>query len=169
MDLTLKNIPEPVVKVIKREAKRNRRNLNDEVVHLLEDQAAEAERRLRLRRLRDEFDRLAASIGPLDDSAPLIRADRERHWRVAETFAIDCSVVAKWVLLEPDRDPSVRIYDQYVSGDIVLIAPDLLLTEFASLLSKRSRRKEITAPLAKQAFAAIADGRGRHTSIQLLA
>jgi predicted nucleic acid-binding protein len=77
---------------------------------------------------------------------------------VADIFVIDCSVVAKWVLLEAHREASLRIYERYASGEIKLIAPDLLLAEFASLLSKRSRRKQMTATLAKQAFAAVTDG-----------
>jgi hypothetical protein len=78
MDITVKNIPDPVYRTIKREAKNNRRSLNSEIIRALETEAAEAERRRQLRNLRKEMDRFAASLASLDESAPLIRADRER-------------------------------------------------------------------------------------------
>ncbi len=78
MNITVKNVPESVYRVIKREAKRKRRSLNAEIIRALEMEAAEAERRRQLASLRRELDRFAASLPPLDDSAPLIRRDRER-------------------------------------------------------------------------------------------
>lgn len=78
MNITLKNVPEAAYRAIKREAKRNRRSLNAEMIHVLETEALEAERRRRLKSLRKELDRFAASLPPLDASAPLIRRDRER-------------------------------------------------------------------------------------------
>ncbi len=58
--------------------KRIRRSLNAEMIRALETAAAEGERRRQLKSLRKELDRFAASLPPLDDSAPLIRRDRER-------------------------------------------------------------------------------------------
>jgi hypothetical protein len=78
MNITVKNIPEPVYRVMKREAKRRRRSLNSEIILALETEAGEAERRRQLSNLRKELDRFAASLPPVGDSAPLIRADRER-------------------------------------------------------------------------------------------
>lgn len=78
MNVTVKNIPDSIYRVIKREAKTGRRSLNAEIIRVLEAEAAEAERRRQLRNLRKELDRFAASVPPLDESAPLIRADRER-------------------------------------------------------------------------------------------
>jgi hypothetical protein len=78
MDLTVKNIPDSVYRVMKREAKRKRRSLNAEIIRALESEAIEAERRRQLRNLRAELDRFASSLPPLEDSAPLIRKDRER-------------------------------------------------------------------------------------------
>jgi predicted nucleic acid-binding protein len=69
-----------------------------------------------------------------------------------ETFVLDCSVAAKWVLPEPDRGPALLLLERYGSGEILLIAPDLLLSEFASLLAKRNRRKQISAAQAYRAF-----------------
>jgi plasmid stability protein len=78
MNITVKNVPDSVYRVIKREAKRNRRSLNAEIIQALEAEAGDAERRRQLSNLRTELDRFAASLPPLDDSAPLIRGDRER-------------------------------------------------------------------------------------------
>ena len=68
------------------------------------------------------------------------------------TFVLDCSVAAKWVLPEPDRAPAIGWFERYASGQVLLIAPDLLLAEFASLLAKHARRKQISAEQAPQAF-----------------
>src|SRR5437764_15253455 len=69
-----------------------------------------------------------------------------------EALVLHCSVAAKWVLPEPDRAPAIRLFERYESGKISLIAPDLLLAEFASVLTKRNRRKQITAEQARSAF-----------------
>jgi len=69
-----------------------------------------------------------------------------------DTFVLDCSVAAKWILPEPDRAPALRLFERYASGEISLIAPDLLLAEFASLLAKRNRRKQISTEQAQHAF-----------------
>jgi len=78
MNITVKNIPDSVYRVIKQEAKRKRRSLNSEIIDALEAEANEVERRKQLRNLRKDLDWFAASLKPMDDSAPLIRADRER-------------------------------------------------------------------------------------------
>ncbi len=78
MNITVKNIPDPVYRAMKQEAKRMRRSLNAEIIQALETEAAEAQRRRQLSRLLKELDRFAASLPPLDDSVPLIRADRGR-------------------------------------------------------------------------------------------
>jgi hypothetical protein len=48
VNITVKNVPQPVYRVMKREAKRNRRSLDSEIIQALETRAAEAERRRRL-------------------------------------------------------------------------------------------------------------------------
>ena len=78
MYITVKNVPDPVYRVIKREAKRKRRSLNSEIIQALETEAAEAERRRQLSKGLRELEAFAASLPPQDDSAPLIREDRER-------------------------------------------------------------------------------------------
>lgn len=69
-----------------------------------------------------------------------------------ERLVVDCSVAAKWILPEPGRDAALHLLKQYETGEILLIAPDLLLAEFASLLAKRTRRREISAREAEYAF-----------------
>jgi hypothetical protein len=78
MNITVKNVPDAVYRVMKREAKKKRRSLNSEIIQALEAEAAEAERRRQLSKALKEFERFAASLPPQDNSAPLIRADRER-------------------------------------------------------------------------------------------
>ena len=70
-----------------------------------------------------------------------------------DIFVLDCSVAAKWVLPEPDRAPALALLEQYASGKVQLIAPDILLAEFASLVSKHHRRKLISAEQANGADA----------------
>jgi len=69
-----------------------------------------------------------------------------------ETLVVDCSVAANWVLPEPRRIPALRLLDREEAGEVSLIAPDLLLTEFASLIAKRARRKQISAADAAHSF-----------------
>src|SRR5882724_11765367 len=69
-----------------------------------------------------------------------------------ELFVLDCSVAAKWVLPEPGSALALALFDRYASGEILVIAPNLLLAEFASLLAKRTRRNEISAAQARAAF-----------------
>ena len=69
-----------------------------------------------------------------------------------DILVVDCSVAAKWVLPEPDRAQAIGLLQQHELGEISLIAPDLLLAEFASLLAKRTRRKQISPEQALKAF-----------------
>jgi predicted nucleic acid-binding protein len=55
-------------------------------------------------------------------------------------------------LLLSGRDAALRRLKQYKHGENLLIAPDLLLAEFASLLGKRRPRKEFSVRRAEQAF-----------------
>ena len=78
VDITVTDLPEAVYRTIKREARRNRRSLNAEIIHTLEEAAAEAERMREVGKVRRELERLSASLLPFDDSVPLIRRGRER-------------------------------------------------------------------------------------------
>lgn len=79
MNITLKNVPEPVYRTMKAEAKRNKRSLNAQIIHALEMEAAEARRLQRMPKVMEELARFRASLPLMDDSTPLIRAERERH------------------------------------------------------------------------------------------
>jgi hypothetical protein len=79
MNITLKNVPDKVYRTVKRAAKEQGRSLNAQIIQLLETEAAHLDRRKRLPELIKELDRFAASLGPMDDSTPLIRQERERH------------------------------------------------------------------------------------------
>lgn len=79
MNITLKNVPDKVYRTVKRAAKEQGRSLNAQIIHALEAEAAEFERRKRVAKWRKDLDRFAASLGPMSDSTPLIRQERERH------------------------------------------------------------------------------------------
>jgi predicted nucleic acid-binding protein len=70
-------------------------------------------------------------------------------------YVIDASVAAKWVLAEPGRAAVTRYLDAWGRGDVDLLAPDILLPECASLLARRTRRRQISADQARAAFAAL--------------
>ena len=76
---------------------------------------------------------------------------------MADMFVVDCSVAAKWVLSEPDSVAAWGWYTRFQAGEISLIAPDLILLEFASLVSKYQRRKLISVTEAEASFALFAD------------
>ncbi len=63
----------------------------------------------------------------------------------------NCSVAAKWVLPEADREAAFSLFERYAAGEISLIVPDLLLAGFARLIAKRSRRKQISPEQAREA------------------
>jgi predicted nucleic acid-binding protein len=67
-------------------------------------------------------------------------------------LVVDCSVAAKWVLQEPGRAEALELLDKQESGEILLIAPDLLLTEFASVIAKRTRRTQMSGAEGYHAF-----------------
>ena len=86
MEINVRIIPDFICRVLKMEVKNTafadnpvgRRSVNSEIVRALETEAAEADLRRQMRNLRKDLDRFTASLPPLDESAPMIRADRER-------------------------------------------------------------------------------------------
>jgi len=79
MNITLKNVPDKVYRTVKRAAKEQGRSLNAQIIHTLEMEVAQLERRRRLPELIKEMDRFAKSLPPMDDSVPLIRQERQRR------------------------------------------------------------------------------------------
>ena len=69
-----------------------------------------------------------------------------------ESFVLDCSVAAKWVFPEQGSEAALKFFERYAAREIVLIAPDLLLAEFASLVTKRVRRKQLSSQQALEGF-----------------
>jgi hypothetical protein len=61
------------------ESKDKKQRIGSKGKATVQAQAAEAERRQRWANLREELDRFAAALPPFDDSAALIRQDRESH------------------------------------------------------------------------------------------
>ena len=78
MNINVKNVPDSIHRVLRREAKSNRHSLNTEIIQALETRTAEVGRRRQLSKLRKDLGRFASSLPPLDDSALLIRGDRSR-------------------------------------------------------------------------------------------
>jgi predicted nucleic acid-binding protein len=65
---------------------------------------------------------------------------------------IDASIAVKWVLAESGEEPAIEILKAYGAKEMDLIAPALLMEEVASAISKRCRRKELTAAQARSAY-----------------
>lgn len=71
---------------------------------------------------------------------------------MAGSWIIDCSVVAKWFVNEPDSTMARLWLASYERGDTELIAPSLLRLELASAFSKRVRRGLLPAAEARAAW-----------------
>ena len=152
MNITLKNVPDKVYRTVKQAAKEQGRSLNAQIIRTLEAEAAELERRKKLSELK--------GVGPvlqLSSADGRQRASNSPGKAAAltvETLVVDCSVAAKWVLHEADSATALHLLDQQESGRVLLIAPDLLLIEFASLIAKRTRREQMAGPRSRSGFPA---------------
>jgi predicted nucleic acid-binding protein len=65
---------------------------------------------------------------------------------------VDASVVVKWFLHEPRRAEALTLLHLYQEERITLVAPTLLMSEVASVLSKRVRRGLATTPMALESY-----------------
>jgi hypothetical protein len=79
MYIPLKNVPDKVYRTVKRAAKEQGRSLNAQIIHTLETEAAELDRRRKSRKWLADVERFRKTLTPQEDSAPLIRRERERH------------------------------------------------------------------------------------------
>ena len=52
---------------------------------------------------------------------------------------LDASIVAKWYLIEENRENSLTIRDRYIAGSIAIIVPDLIYYEVANALRYSSK------------------------------
>jgi plasmid stability protein len=77
-NLTIKKLPDPLYRQLKKYAQRQGRSLNAQVIHILQSDVSEREKFEKMRQSNQELERLVASLSPMSDSAPLIREDRER-------------------------------------------------------------------------------------------
>jgi len=65
---------------------------------------------------------------------------------------VDSSVVVKWFLQEPRRAEALTLLHLYQEERITLVAPILLMSEVANVLSRRVRRGLATASMAMDAY-----------------
>jgi len=77
-NLTIKKLPDPVYRQLKKYARIQGRSLNAQVIHILQSDLSEREKFEKMRQSNKELERLIASLPPMSDSTPLIREDRDR-------------------------------------------------------------------------------------------
>ena len=80
-NLTIKNVPGPLHRALKKSAEEEGRSLNAQIIHQLELSLAEASRRRLMRSQREQFRALVDSLPAMSSSAELIREDRDRGHR----------------------------------------------------------------------------------------
>jgi predicted nucleic acid-binding protein len=61
---------------------------------------------------------------------------------------IDASVAAKWYFAEPGHQTADRLLAARIAGERELLAPDLIVPEFANVLWKHVRRQECSRETA---------------------
>src|SRR4051794_40655014 len=62
-----------------------------------------------------------------------------------DTCVTDCSVAAKWLLPEPEREAALRLFDRYVAGEIIssrriCCLPNLPVSYRNATVARKSRR-----------------------------
>ena len=77
MNLSIKNVPEELVKALKERAKANHRSLNGEVLSVLEETTRTTGVRKSIRQIGEEARKL--ELPQISDAAALVRADRDSH------------------------------------------------------------------------------------------
>jgi hypothetical protein len=78
-NLSIKDLPDPVHKQLRRAAKARGLSLNGYIIQVLKLDAQESARRARMRKNRDEFRRFVQSLPPTGNlSTELLREDRDR-------------------------------------------------------------------------------------------
>jgi plasmid stability protein len=80
-NLTIKNVPEPLHRALKKLAEEEGRSLNAHIIQQLELSLVEASRRRLMRSQRAQFRALVDSLPAMSNSADLIREDRDRGHR----------------------------------------------------------------------------------------
>ncbi|HEV8042088.1 MAG TPA: hypothetical protein VGP62_24625 [Bryobacteraceae bacterium] len=77
-NLTIKKLPDPIYRRLKKHARLQGRSLNAQVIHILQSDLDQYARSEKMRESAEELERLVASMPPMEDSTPLIREDRDR-------------------------------------------------------------------------------------------
>ena len=67
-----------------------------------------------------------------------------------ESLVVDCSVAIKWFVVEPHTDDARRILDGYQTGDIELLAPDLIYAEIGNTVWKKHRIQNLSTSDAQE-------------------
>ena len=67
-------------------------------------------------------------------------------------LVVDASVAAKWLFVEPDTEKARAILQSAESGELQLLAPELLLAEIANSLWKRTERGDLDSDSALGLF-----------------
>ena len=78
-NLTIKKLPDPIHRRLKKYAKLQGRSLNAQVIYMLQSDLDNRTRFEKMRASNEELERLVASMPPMEDSTPLIREDRDRN------------------------------------------------------------------------------------------
>jgi hypothetical protein len=80
-NLTMKKLPDPVYRCLKKHAQLQGRSLNAQVIHMLQANLDDHARFEKMRESNEELEHLVASMPPMEDSTPLIREDcLRRSW-----------------------------------------------------------------------------------------
>lgn len=53
---------------------------------------------------------------------------------MSAAIVVDASIVVKWFVLEEDSEKAIEIRDKYVTGEIKLIAPEIMIFEVLNAL-----------------------------------
>jgi predicted nucleic acid-binding protein len=64
-------------------------------------------------------------------------------------LVIDSSVAVKWFVTEPYSTEALRILDEYQSGSVSFLAPDLINAEFGNIIWKKHVFQGLAAPDAQ--------------------
>ena len=71
---------------------------------------------------------------------------------MAGLVVIDASLAVKWIIPEPYTEQAFRLSERWVSEQIQLIAPCLILAEVTNAIFKRVNRRELDLLTAREAL-----------------
>lgn len=59
-----------------------------------------------------------------------------------EKKVIDASIIAKWFLNEPNSDKAIKLRDEYINKEVILITPELAFVEVINVLRYKGGSQE---------------------------